>query len=294
MELSMRSVPQRGPGSFRNVAIAWAVVSVILIILTFIIPRIMRGLPVVGSDRMNDYNVTLAVFTILAAPVWSLVVVFAAYSYLHFRSPTQPLVDGPPLRASRQIQFIWVGVSVILVIALYAWGLIFLNRADAAPAKGTHVLNIDVTGEQWNWDFTYPDNGYAQSETLEVPINVPILFKITSLDVDHSFSVTQWGMKEDAVPGTFTYIRVTPNKLGNFEVRCYELCGLFHAYMEEPVRVVSMTDFNTWVQTQPRGTPFGIGGAGVPGQLPDATPPVNQPCDNSLANPCTTPTPSGP
>jgi cytochrome c oxidase subunit 2 len=289
----MRAVPRRGPGSFRNVSIAWAVVSIILIILTLIIPRIMRGLPVSGSDRMNDDNLTLAVFTILAAPVWSLVVVFAAYSYLHFRSPTQPLVDGPPLRASRQIQYIWVGVSVILVIALYAWGLIFLNRADAAPAAGTHVLNIDVTGEQWNWDFTYPQYNNAQSETLEVPINVPILFKITSIDVDHSFSVTEWGMKEDAVPGNFTYIRVTPNTMGNFTVRCYELCGLFHAYMEEPVHVVSMNDFNTWVKSQPAGIPFGIGGAGVPGQLPDSTPSVSPACDNSIANPCTTPTPSG-
>ena len=288
----MRAVPRRGPGSFRNACIAWAVVSVILIILTLIIPRLIRGLPAVGSERMNDYNLTLAVFTILAAPVWSLVVVFGVYSYLHFRSPTQPLVDGPPLRADRRIQFIWVGTSVVLVIGLFIWGLIFLDRADAAPAAGKQVLNIDVTGEQWNWDFTYPQYHYAQSETLEVPINVPILFKITSIDVDHSFSVTEWGMKEDAVPGTFTYIRVTPSKLGNFEVRCYELCGLFHAYMEEPVRVVTMSEFNTWVNAQPQGNPFGIGGAGVPGQLPDSTPPVNQPCDNSLANPCVTPTPS--
>ncbi|HWE64889.1 MAG TPA: cytochrome c oxidase subunit II, partial [Chloroflexota bacterium] len=166
------------------------------------------------------------------------------------------------------VQVTWVVVSALLVTLLYTWGLIFLNRADAGPPAGAHVLQVDVTGEQWNWNFTYPQYGNAQSAYLEVPINRPILFKITSIDVTHSFGVPAWALKEDAVPGDFTYIRVTPSLLGTFDLRCYELCGMFHAYMQSQVHVVPAPAFATWVRKQPTGDPWGIGGAGVPNQYP--------------------------
>jgi cytochrome c oxidase subunit 2 len=199
--------------------------------------------------------------------------VIALYSLFRWRSRGEPVHDGPYLIAGKGIQIAWVASSSLLVTLLYAWGLIFLNRADAAPPPGSHVLNVDVAGEQWNWDFTYPQYGNAQSPYLEVPLNRPILFTVTSIDVTHSFSVPAWALKEDAVPGQFTYIRVTPNRLGTFDIRCYELCGMFHAYMQSQARVVPASAFARWVRKQPRGYPWGIGGAGVPNQYnePGAT-----------------------
>ncbi|MGH2516007.1 MAG: cytochrome c oxidase subunit II, partial [Ktedonobacterales bacterium] len=230
--------------------------------------------PAVAAEHASDYVATMIVFTLLAMPVFALVVVFPFYAYYHWRTTPAPVRDGPPIRAGKGIQIVWVGVSTFLVICLYAWGLIFLNRADAAPPPGSNVLHVDVTGEQWNWDFTYPQYGNAQSDMLVVPVNRPILFQITSIDVDHSFSVPDWGIKEDAVPGQFTYIRATPSQMGDFSVRCYELCGLFHAYMEAPVRVVSATDFTAYLAKQPTGYPWGISGAGVPNQFGEPTLPA--------------------
>jgi cytochrome c oxidase subunit 2 len=273
-----------GPGRppvnhIRRMLIIWVVASVIGIIAAVTIPRGLNGIIPTASERTSDYNLTLEVFTVLAAPVFMLVMVVAFYSLFTWRVAERPLRDGPPMRASRGVQFAWVAISAVLVTGLFAWGLIFLNRADAAPPPGSNVLKIYVTGEQWNWNYTYPQYGNAQSDVLEVPINRPILFQITSLDVVHSFSVPAWGLKEDAVPGRFTYIRVTPNQMGDYSVRCYELCGMFHAYMEGPVRVVSAADFAKWVVTQPSGYPWGIGGVGVPSNLgsPGAPTPVPTP-----------------
>jgi cytochrome c oxidase subunit 2 len=209
----------------------------------------------------------MAFFTYLAIPVFSMVVVIGIYAALRFRSRGEPQTDGPRLVASRGLQFAWIGISTVLVIGLFAWGLFFLNRADAAPAANTFVLEVDVTGEQWNWNYTYPQYNNAQSDVLEVPVNQPILFKITSIDVTHSFSVPAWGIKMDANPGYFTYIRAVPTQMGTYAVRCYELCGMFHAYMQGEARVVNNSDFQTWVSQQPTGYPWGIGaaGAGVPG-----------------------------
>lgn len=257
--------PQREWSSgIGRVAVIWAIVTILLIIATLVIPRSLYGISPIAADRANDYMITMEVFTILSCPIFALVMVFAFYSLFRWRSPGEPRRDAPYHVAGKGIQVAWVAVSTLLVGLLYAWGLVFLDRADAAPPAGATVLNVDVTGEQWNWNFTYPQYGNAQSGYLEVPINRPILFKITSIDVVHSFSVPAWALKEDAVPGQFTYIRVTPNLKGTFGLRCYELCGMFHSYMESQARVVSAADFARWVHTQPTGYPWGIGGAGVP------------------------------
>ncbi len=254
------------PRHFRTIMAIIAVMSVILILATIFLPPHLQGLTQSADQRTDDYNLTLIVFTVLAAPVFSLVVAFVVYSIFRWRVRGRPVDDGPPIRASRGIQVVWVATSAVLVALLFAWGLVFLNRADAAPGPNANVLTVYVTGEQWNWNYTYPQYNNAQSDVLEVPVNRPILFKITSIDVDHSFSVPAFAVKEDAVPGQFTYIRATPNKMGTYAVRCYELCGLFHAYMQSQVRVVSDSDFSSWVSQQPRVTnPWGTAGAGIPG-----------------------------
>lgn len=256
--------PLRESTSLRQAVILWAILSVLLIIIVVVVPPQLYGIPPQAADRARDYALTMEVFTILACPVIALVMAFAFYALFRWRSPGRPRHDAPYHVAGKGIQVAWVAISSLLVTMLYAWGLIFLNRADAAPPPGTNVLHVDVMGEQWHWNFTYPQYGDAQSGTLEVPLNRPILFQITSADVVHSFGVTAWALKEDAVPGQFTWIRVTPDLAGTFDFRCYELCGMFHPYMEGRVSVVAAKDFAAWVHKQPRGYPWPIGGAGTP------------------------------
>ncbi len=274
-----QAVQRARPGlsrDIRNVLIWWAIATLILAILTFIVPPNLYGLDPIASEQTSDYAHTMMLFTFLADPVFAMVVVFAGYAVWRWRTREQPMTDGPRLLAGRGIQVAWVGISTVLVIGLYAWGLIFLDRADAAPPPGTNVLQVDVTGEQWNWNYTYPQYGNAQSDVLVVPVNQPILFKITSIDVTHSFSVPAWAIKKDANPGYFTYIRATPNKMGAFPVRCYELCGLYHAYMQGQVLVVTPQYFASWVTKQPTGYPWGIGGSGLPNSFQEPTPlPLN-------------------
>jgi cytochrome c oxidase subunit 2 len=76
---------------------------------------------------------------------------------------------------------------------------------------------------------------------------VPVIFHITSKDVKHSFWIVEMGIKMDANPGYTTETAVTPNKIGVFNVRCAELCGLLHAYMQNKVHVVSKADYEKWL-----------------------------------------------
>ena len=120
-------------------------------------------------------------------------------------------------------------------------------QKDNNTLLDVHAADINVTGQQWAWNFDYADSGNFQSEDLYLPVNKPVHFHVTSLDVVHSFWIVQMGIKVDANPGYITETAVTPTKIGVYDLRCAELCGLLHAYMQKKVHVVSQQDYNNWV-----------------------------------------------
>jgi cytochrome c oxidase subunit 2 len=250
-----------------------ATISVIATVITeaiylVIAPQLVSWhvLPPIGAQRDGEINSVLFLFTALSIPVFMMVVVFAAYGVFNFRSRGQPEADGPVMRGHIRLQWTWVGISVLLVAFLFGYGLYFLSEVSAAPSGD--VLTVNVTGEQWLWNYSYPQYANISGTTLELQVNRPVKFVIQSIDVQHSFWIPSFGIKQDAVPGQTTSISVTPSTIGDYVVRCAELCGLYHSYMETPVHVVSASDFAAWVQQQQAEQPSG--GQGLSGALPIA------------------------
>jgi cytochrome c oxidase subunit 2 len=83
-----------------------------------------------------------------------------------------------------------------------------------------------------------------------LPVNRPVQFNVTSVDVTHGFWLPSLGVQVDANPGEVTVIEATTNKLGGFEVHCSQLCGLYHAFMWTSGSVVTSTSFSQWLQSQ--------------------------------------------
>ncbi|HEV7130042.1 MAG TPA: cytochrome c oxidase subunit II [Ktedonobacterales bacterium] len=214
-------------------------------------------LPPVASDRAEEINQVLALFSYLSIPVFALVIAYCGYAVFAFRVRGRQPTDGPHLTGNLRIQVIWVAVSILLAAILYADGLVFLNRVDAAAPSG--ALQVTVTGEQWLWNYDYPQYKDATSTELYLPVNRAVLFTVKSIDVQHSFWVPSMGIKEDAVPGETNQISVTPTVMGDYVVRCAELCGVYHAYMNTPVHVVSQSAFAAWVGQQPTAQPASSG-----------------------------------
>jgi cytochrome c oxidase subunit II len=79
-----------------------------------------------------------------------------------------------------------------------------------------------------------------------MPINQPVQFNVTSLDVIHSFWAYQLGVKADANPGVNNIAFTTPQQLGVVTIRCAELCGLWHGAMVNYGHVVTMAAFRAW------------------------------------------------
>jgi cytochrome c oxidase subunit 2 len=109
-------------------------------------------------------------------------------------------------------------------------------------------LTVKVTGFQWAWAFEYPE-GFISPE-LVLPKDVRVNMSMEARDVLHSFWIPEMRVKQDLVPGQTTDLRFTPTLVGEYKVRCAELCGLSHWSMETPVRVLEQADYDQWVSEQ--------------------------------------------
>ncbi len=136
-------------------------------------------------------------------------------------------------------------IPLIVVVWL---GIVGADNLREVRAVDPQAFEIRVIASQWHWQFIYPNN--VLSDTLYLPVDKQVVLKMESRDVIHSFWVPEFRIKQDVVPGLIEDYRVTPNLIGNYKVRCSELCGTRHSQMEQPVVVESEADYNKWLDGQ--------------------------------------------
>jgi cytochrome c oxidase subunit 2 len=195
----------------------------------------------------------------------------AIYSVVRFRARPGDRGDGAPIHGNTRLETIWVLVPFLIVtsLAIYAWVVL-----DDVEATKRNELHVTVVAQQFTWRFEYPQYGKVTSTQLYLPKDRPVKFDVITKDVLHSFWVPSFRLKTDAVPGLTTHIRVTPDKYGDFDIVCAELCGLGHSTMRQTLHVVSKPAFDTWLKKQKGGA---SGGGSAPGATASAGPTIPGP-----------------
>src|SRR5215213_2374712 len=176
--------------------------------------------PTSAAKSADKIDTVYDVLLICSVPIFVLVMTVAVYSVWRFRARPGDTRDGAPIHGNTRLEIIWVTVPFMLVTGLAIYGWVVLNDIEA---KQPNELQVKVTGQQFTWSFEYPKEKVKSSQ-LMLPVDRPVHFRINTKDVVHSFWVPQFRLKSDAVPGITTRIRVRPDKVGNFEVVCAELC----------------------------------------------------------------------
>jgi len=244
----------------RPILTMFVVFCLLVIPIGWLVVFVIKTSDAPASDIMSEIEKTILVFTIVSAPLMAITLTIIIYSLVGWGRVTgdePPMQESPAIRSNAIGTYLWIGATSLLAAFLVIWGLVELATITASSygsvsanqqPNAVKPIDVNVTGQQWLWSFEYPDQGKISSEVLVVPINTPIYFNVTSLDVVHSFWVVELGVKIDANPGAITNTGVTPNKLGTFNIRCAELCGLHHAYMETQIQVVTQDQFDSWVR----------------------------------------------
>jgi cytochrome c oxidase subunit 2 len=144
--------------------------------------------------------------------------------------------------------FVSFGISAVIVLSLIVWtysALLYVD--DTPPEVEEEAMEVDVTGLQFAWQYTYP-NGHTDS-TLRVPVGQPIRLNVTSADVWHNYAISEFKVKTDAIPGQTTEAWFTAEETGTYEAVCYELCGAGHSAMRGDVIVMEPDEYQDWYES---------------------------------------------
>ena len=236
------------------------------------------GLPVQASTHAADIDqmISLVHWLMLVLFVgWGAYFVFVLF---RFRKSANPVASyaGAKGKISKGTEVAVAIIEVLLLVfyAIPAWA----KRVKAFPAENEAVV-VRVVGEQFSWNIHYPgpdgkfgrtdiklvsaDNPLGLDRTdpnakddittinqLNLPIDRPVLVHLSSKDVIHSFGLFEMRVKQDAIPGMQIPVWFIPNRLGEYEIACSQLCGLGHFRMRGFVTIQSAADYQKWFDDQ--------------------------------------------
>ena len=223
------------------------IVAVLVVVATVLVSIGLEFLPILPQGAGQEAVTVDWLFKLelrVIAFLFSLIVVFTLYSVVVFRRKTGETDDGPHIHGNTKLEIIW---TVIPLITVLFFGVLGARGLSDITSPAPDELIVEVTARQFAWLFDYPEYGITSSSELHLPRGRQVLLKLNSVDVIHDFWVPELRVKQDAVPGMTTELRITPTELGEFKVRCAELCGTAHYSMLAPVKVEEPADFEAWI-----------------------------------------------
>jgi cytochrome c oxidase subunit 2 len=170
--------------------------------------------------------------------------------------------------------------AVAAIVALFVW-MTIVAEGLWSTIRLTHAASnavpAEVTGVQFQWYFRYPgaDATYGRtnpgqvdapggnplgldptdlhsrddivSSVLMLPVGRQADLRLVAQDVVHGFFIPGMRVMQNATPGRVSEIHFTPTTIGDYPIVCSQLCGLGHYRMHAVLRVVSDSDFSTWM-----------------------------------------------
>ncbi len=202
------------------------------------------------AQDIHDLYVRIAV---LAAPVFVGVEAFLLWCVFRYRKrDDQPAPQGA---GSGSVLAIFFAIPTVIIAVLFPFGEQTLSYVQHREKDPGVVINVDAF--QWQWTFTYVNEGLVtsgktlvKSAVMAVPVNQTIHIHLQSRDVMHEFYVPALLFMRNAIPGHPNDFDFTPTQLGTYPGQCAEFCGLWHSKMTFVLKVVSPPDYAAWIQSE--------------------------------------------
>jgi cytochrome c oxidase subunit 2 len=209
-----------------------------------------------GVTSVNDISLSLwqgawiagavvGVFTLILI-LWPAVFHRAKVGQSEFPKQTQYNVP---------VEVAYTIIPFLIVAVLFYFTAV--KQTEIVEKTSNYKHEILVDGFQWSWQFSYPEAGPkavvtgtpANPPTLYVPLGEKVRYTIASNDVVHGFWIPAFMIQMQNLPGVTNYLEFTANKLGTYPGRCNILCGRNHSQMLFSVKVVTPSEYQTYLET---------------------------------------------
>jgi cytochrome c oxidase subunit 2 len=205
--------------------------------------------PPTGADFWNLFSAFFIIGLVAGGTVVGMMVYWAYANrkkikrqhfqvhHTHFRS-----------RAREAAIIAMISTTLLFTLAILSDNIVTHIQYPPDPSQS---LVIRVEALQWAFRFIYPNNVTVVSN-CRIPVDTPVIFNVTSLDVMHDFGLPDFKVKIDAIPGRYNIIWIeVPSLEGQneliYKIHCYELCGIGHTYMMANLTVMGQSAFDQWL-----------------------------------------------
>ncbi len=228
-----------------------------------------------GPFAQKAYSLFVPVFWIAAA-IFFIVEGLLVYFVIRYRHRKGRDGVPPQIHGNSRLEIAWTILPALIFagVAVPTVTTIF----DLARKPTGDVLNVNVLGHQWWWEFDYTNQNLFTANVMYIPVGRPVYLTLCAVGrgyaqgvgvpsscqpggngpapanvgaaVVHSFWVPELAGTQDVIPGRTNHLTLEADRPGVYFGQCKEFCGLSHAYMKFRVVALSPPDFEAWVAAQ--------------------------------------------
>ena len=193
------------------------------------------------TDGLYAYLMIMSIFGLLL--VAAMVTVFSV-RYRRARSPEATQIEGSTL-----LEATWTIIPLGLFMVSFVWGALLYFRIFTPPPN---AMPVYIIGKQWMWKAEHP-GGQHEINALHVPVNRPVQLTMISQDVFHSFSLPEFRVKREVIPGRYSTVWFQATKVGTYHLFCSQYCGTLHSAMIGTITVMTPDDYEAWTNGSTSG-----------------------------------------
>jgi cytochrome c oxidase subunit 2 len=188
-------------------------------------------------------------FFLLGMTITGLVLVGAiVFTFsVRYRKAVHPVATQ--IEGSTLLEATWTIIPLAIFLVTFVWGALLYFRIYNPPVN---AMNIYVIGKQWMWKAEHP-GGQHEINALHVPTGRPIQLTMISQDVFHSFSIPDFRVKREVIPGRYSTVWFEATTPGTYHIFCTQYCGTNHSAMIGEVTVLTPADYEKWTQESTSG-----------------------------------------
>jgi len=186
----------------------------------------------------------LVAMTIFGTTFVAILLLVFSVRYRREKNPVATQIEGSTL-----LEATWTIIPLAIFLVTFVWGALLYFRIYDPPAN---AMNIYIVGKQWMWKAEHP-GGQHEINALHVPTGKPIQLTMISQDVFHSFSIPDFRIKREVIPGRYSTVWFEATQVGTYHLFCTQYCGTQHSGMVGSITVMTPGDYKKWLEQSNSG-----------------------------------------
>jgi cytochrome c oxidase subunit 2 len=186
----------------------------------------------------------LVAMTIFGTTFVAILLLVFSVRYRREKNPVATQIEGSTL-----LEATWTIIPLAIFLVTFVWGALLYFRIYDPP---TNAMNIYIVGKQWMWKAEHP-GGQHEINALHVPTGKPIQLTMISQDVFHSFSIPDFRIKREVIPGRYSTVWFEATQVGTYHLFCTQYCGTQHSGMVGEITVMTPADYKKWLEQSNSG-----------------------------------------